>query len=519
MSATEPLYELVDVTGRGLALCATRYLDPGVLGLTILHDVPLITSPLRDSPEDRSGPCPPLLKRILPPQFWTDYWCFRQLPFQKQQTIKTLYYNQDDAKELQQVLEQLHSKTNSIPTFDLEEFSVVSMVFRLNAAKIDETGTYLFSPVLFHVTVFSVPRGKMADSLCHCYFFLFKIFSGRRGMFEWACRLNHSCLPNCVWYTSEGKRMVRLVQPVPQGEEFTIDYIESRTLPTPIRRKRLLQTKQFDCQCPRCQAPWDTTRPFPCVQCPDGIHFCPASGDWKDPLSDCTQCGATPSLSMPDASRQEESVQQDLDRLNRLLKADADEGYDLHMSSEDYHQIRSLRPPHKLHYLAGDSLFIVQANQLQKEGDPKGKIQKCRERLECYQAILGNDYPNVLTAVACQLLADALLEDHQLDAAEDMYQAAVRIFRITDGPDRPLSQNAVEKVLEVQSQSQTMVAKDDPSSSAARTTKDASLCALCGAPAGNKCSRCGHVGYCSREHQKAHWLPVHKGHCQKKELA
>jgi hypothetical protein len=325
-------------------------------------------------------------------------------------------------------------------------------------------------------------------------------------MFELACRLNHSCLPNCVWYTSEGRRMVRLVKAVEQGEEFTIDYIESRTLPTPIRRKRLLQTKQFECDCPRCREPWDTTRPFPCDKCQNGIHYCPASGELSDPLSDCTKCGAPPSISMQDAFQQEESLQKELDRLNRLLNPDAEEGYDLHMSSQDYHKIHSLCPPHKLHYLAGDPFFIVQANQLQKEGDTKGRIQKCRDRLECYQAILGNEYPNVLTAVACQLLADALFEDNQLDTAEKMYQEAVRIFRITDGNDRPLSQNAVEKVLEVQ---QKMA-------NGSSATDDVSLCALCGAPAGNKCSRCGQVGYCSREHQKAHWLPVHKGNCQKK---
>ena len=353
-------------------------------------------------------------------------------------------------------------------------------------------------------------------------------------MFEWACRLNHSCLPNCVWYTTslEGnqqKRMVRLVTPVAQGEEFTIDYIESRTLPTPVRKKRLLATKQFDCTCPRCQEPWDTTRPFACVTCCQnnnnndvdvdvGSHFCPASGNVNDPLSNCTNCGASPTLSMQEACHQEETLQQDLDRLNGLLTVDAADDYDLQLSSDDYHKIRTLAPPHKRHYLAGDSFFIVQANQLQQEGDAIGRIQKCRNRLECYQAILGHDYPNVLTAVACQLLADALLENHQLDQALHMYQQAVRMFRITDGPDRPLSQHAVEKVIEVQiqqqQQQQKMATTDvGPSSS---NDDDASLCELCGAAAGNKCSRCGKVGYCSREHQKAHWSAVHKGRCQKK---
>jgi hypothetical protein len=87
----------------------------------------------------------------LPPQFWTDYWCFRRLPFEKQQKIRNLFYSQEDADELTQVLEQLHSKGNYIPTFDVEDFSVVSMVFRLNAAKIDETGKCLPSSVYFRL--------------------------------------------------------------------------------------------------------------------------------------------------------------------------------------------------------------------------------------------------------------------------------------------------------------------------------------------------------------------------------
>ena len=37
----------------------------------------------------------------------------------------------------------------------------------------------------------------------------------------------------------------------------------------------------------------------------------------------------------------------------------------------------------------------------------------------------------------------------------------------------------------------------------------------CGAEATKRCTACGVVGYCSREHQKSHWK-THKAECKKK---
>jgi SET domain-containing protein len=40
------------------------------------------------------------------------------------------------------------------------------------------------------------------------------------GLYATACRLNHSCSPNCGWYASEtGARIVRALMPVAEGEE------------------------------------------------------------------------------------------------------------------------------------------------------------------------------------------------------------------------------------------------------------------------------------------------------------
>ena len=37
----------------------------------------------------------------------------------------------------------------------------------------------------------------------------------------------------------------------------------------------------------------------------------------------------------------------------------------------------------------------------------------------------------------------------------------------------------------------------------------------CGVEATKRCTACGVVGYCSREHQKSHWK-THKAECKKK---
>jgi hypothetical protein len=187
------------------------------------------------------------------------------------------------------------------------------------------------------------------------------------------------------------------------------------------------------------------------------------------------------------------------------------------LSEYNRNRIQQLKPPHPLHHFGTHTLFIVRANKFKHDGNTQGYVQACRDRLHCFEAIL--NYPNVLSAISCEMLADALLYAEQYAEAEVFYQQTVRILQVTDGTeDRPLSQHAIDKLIQMQQQMQqqqlmTATPREGAVSSSESST---SSCALCGAMADKKCARCGRVQYCSKVHQKVHWSHVHKQQCQPK---
>ena len=406
--------EIRDIPQRGKALVATRDLSPGAEGFTVLQDDPLIISPFKNTPQDQSDPCPKEISRFLDAQFWTDYWYYLQLKDSKtKQKIRNLFYMKEAGEDLVELLTKVYNvlpKGTKKSYLDIEEFANVVMVFRYNSVGIAGKG---------------------------------------RGLFEYACRLNHSCLPNCAWYTNEdGQQVVRLVQDVSKGEEFTVDYVESRTLPTNLRQDKLWKTKSFWCECPRCSKLKDDARRFPCLNCRDddkGVHFVTASSnqphDRQFHLAKCEHCSSEAIQSMDMINQLEESLRSKMVQLNETLETSGNS-----VSQETMDSIRQLRPPHRLHSLAADSFFIVQANEIGKGGDKEGRIKVLRDRLDCYISLLGADYPNVLTGLAAQLLADALIEGGRVPEAKEHYERALRMFVIADGPDRSLALTMKQKL-------------------------------------------------------------------------
>lgn len=87
-------------------------------------------------------------------------------------------------------------------------------------------------------------------------------------------RIQHHCDPNVVYRITEQGISHFAVKRINKGDELFIHYAQpimfdfSFSLgPTVMRRARLLQLKQFVCQCSRCIQKVDSTRPLPCPDC------------------------------------------------------------------------------------------------------------------------------------------------------------------------------------------------------------------------------------------------------------
>lgn len=89
---------------------------------------------------------------------------------------------------------------------------------------------------------------------------------------------SHSCDPNASWKEHESSFVLRARCAIAEGEEVCISYLseDELYLSTIERRARLLQSKGFECPCPRCSATWDTCRGFRCA-C-GGVRFISSQG-------------------------------------------------------------------------------------------------------------------------------------------------------------------------------------------------------------------------------------------------
>eukprot|EP00978_Attheya_sp_CCMP212_P025190 scaffold80607_cov27-Attheya_sp.AAC.2 len=191
--------------------------------------------------------------------------------------------------------------------------------------------------------------------------------------------------------------------------------------------------------------------------------------------------------------KQEKALKQEIEQIEYI----ADHGIPIDVTGI----VETLRPPHPFHYLAG-LCFKMQGEMYTQLGQFQSAARANQAVVACRDAILGQDYNNRHTAFACERLGDSL-ERVDLGAAEKEYQRTVRTLQITDAFDRPYSQVAISKLLSIQRRLNKRNGKQG-------------CCSLCGATSNRKCTRCGEVFYCSREHQKKHWSTIHKKQCKPK---
>lgn len=72
------------------------------------------------------------------------------------------------------------------------------------------------------------------------------------GVYPLAAMINHSCIPNCIQhFNDEGVIAIRTMRNIKAGEEISISYIDI-AMPTWLRRKELLKSYYFHCNCDRC---------------------------------------------------------------------------------------------------------------------------------------------------------------------------------------------------------------------------------------------------------------------------
>ena len=123
------------------------------------------------------------------------------------------------------------------------------------------------------------------------------------GLFDFGSRFNHSCDPNCSFYTRRGKLHVRALKDIEPGEELTITYCELYATRAQ-RNKKLYSKYSFTCTCLRCANEETVDRELCAYKCnapgPDGnkcagtipyfdaIEPIRAEGKWGS----CNVCGA-----------------------------------------------------------------------------------------------------------------------------------------------------------------------------------------------------------------------------------
>ncbi|KAE9027829.1 hypothetical protein PF011_g1847 [Phytophthora fragariae] len=101
---------------------------------------------------------------------------------------------------------------------------------------------------------------------------------GGSGLFLSACRMEHSCVPNCSFTTFDSTLWMTAIRPIAPGDALSIDYGNFFYRPTPERQQSLLESYGFVCTCEACVSMPDPTRAVRCLSgnCPQGIMLpCP----------------------------------------------------------------------------------------------------------------------------------------------------------------------------------------------------------------------------------------------------
>jgi len=496
------MIKIEQVEGRGLAVVATESLDPGLFGLKIFTEKALVVFPPIGTKKDQSGPVPKFLDPC--PQLFVDWHAYLQESRAIKDRVLKLYNEMDcpHAKALRSYLHHHRKKAENMEIDangqdseltpsgryilnNIEEFIKFTMVIRFNSVELQPAAQDGNGPGANH----------------------------GHGLFEIACRMNHSCKPNCVWFTTQdGKsKEVRAISTIGKGEELTVDYSGNALDATPARRDDILQTKGFLCNCERCGAGHDDTRQFRCITHPSsgcsGVHFLnqPTYADTPH-LLDCTSCGAGATEDyLYEVMKKEIALVREINEVDAIAEIDG-----LEAVSD---RIQRLCPPHEYHSLA-EKCYLLQGELHSVLGEYKLSAEAYAKALDCRISILGANYLSQATAFTCEKMGDAL-KHVNIEEAEEAYRRTVRVLELMRGGAHtdPYAKCAMEKLLTVQNTRTRRSSDNLPQEECLRGIADAPdgppitdfPCQLCGKPsmvpaAITKSNR----SYCCNFHERMH---------------
>jgi hypothetical protein len=90
------MIRITNVEGRGLAVTATKCLDPGLFGIKVFTEVALVVFPPIGTKADQSGQVPKFLAPC--PQLFVDWYAYLQEPKSVKDRVLKLYNDMECCK-------------------------------------------------------------------------------------------------------------------------------------------------------------------------------------------------------------------------------------------------------------------------------------------------------------------------------------------------------------------------------------------------------------------------------------
>jgi len=271
--------------------------------------------------------------------------------------------------------------------------------------------------------------------------------------------MSHSCYPNAVWHYVEDNFVLRAREKIEADEEITVSYLGEENLleAATFRRKHLLDSKHFICDCLRCTADSDPCRGFRCPRCSSTSLKLGACCDQVDVRAEemtgrkCEQCGhalaaGEAAMLIGEETLYKEKLQEMEDKLVRLGEGKPDKELIKMLSKSLRRAEKSLAQ----HYLL-DRSFQLLADLCLRHEEKKDGERYMRKRLE-YQV---KAYPAISGCYAwtAEAYADMLIrhaggtsepkvpeETAKLRGAAVVYKSCVDTLRVMFGEEHEFFQ-------------------------------------------------------------------------------